>query len=278
MVRQFKLINSKGIEFDLMQRTALLYLPNGMGFRTANQYMKIGSSYQLVSTDMQQKVISGEMVFSGYAKYREFADFINYTPLQLAYKPMNEWAYLDCEVSRLDKGEIDYRDLKLKSAVDFTATSKWYIPRLAVRTGLETPNAKKYIYTYDYEYADAINGIINISNNSSEDSPTILTIMGDITDPTWSLIVNNVVIQSGMVSGNIPSGHKLVINAKDNMLEIGEYIAATNEFVANRYQDSDFSRENFIYAPVGNSTLRVSGNVQQTIDAWIEIEEIHETI
>lgn len=277
MVRQFKLINARGATFDLMQRTALLYLPGGLGFRTASEYMKIGSSYQLISTETEQKVISGEMIFSGYDKYREFVDFVNYTPLKLGYKPQAEWAYLDCEVSRLDKGEIDYRDLKLKCAIDFTATSKWYIPRTAVRTGLETANAKQYTYTYSYQYADAINGIINIINNSSEDSPTILTIMGDITDPTWSLIVNNVVVQSGMVSGNIPSGNKLIINSKDNQLEIGEYTTG-NEFIRNMYQASDFNRENFIYVPPGRSTLRVSGNVAQTIEAWIEIEEIHETI
>ena len=90
--------------------------------------------------------------------------------------------------------------------------------------------------------------------------------------------MNNKTVQSGSVSGNIPNGHKLVINAKDNELEIGEYVVSTNAFVANRYQDSDFTKDNFIYAPVGSSTLRISGSVSQTIDAYVEIEEIHETV
>lgn len=276
-VRKFKLINALGNEWNLMNRDAYFSVPDGLGFSTANEYMKIGSSYQLVSTSTDQKVISGEMVFRTYALYAQFASFISFTPLKLAYKPMSEWAYLDCEVSNLGKSEISHEAHRLLCPIDFTATSKWYIPRLAQRSGIETPNAKKYTYTYNYEYAEAINGIININNTASEECPAIITILGDITNPTWSLIQNGKILQSGQVTANIPSGNKLVICSKDNALEIAEY-TMQNEFVRNQYQNSDFSKENFIYVPVGNSTLLVSGNVQQTIDAYIEVEEIHETI
>lgn len=278
MVRQFKLQNAKGNTFDLMQKDAFFYLPDGLGFRMDSQFMQIGGQYQLIDTESAQKAPSGVMVFSSYPKYQEFAAFISYTPLKLMYKPISEWYYLDCIVSSLTKGEIDYRDNRLKCNIDFKATSKWYVPRVAYRTAVEVLDAKQYTYQYNYTYADAINGIIDITNNSTEDSPLIITILGDITDPSWSLIVNNRTVQSGSVSGNIPSGNKLIINAKDNELEIGEYVVSTNAFVANRYQDSDFTKDNFIYAPVGSSTLRISGSVSQTIDAYVEIEEIHETV
>lgn len=277
-MRQFKLQNALGDTFDLMRKDAFFYTPDGLGFRQDAQFMQIGGSYKLIETESAQKTPAGVMVFKDYTVYQEFAKFISYTPLKLMYKPISEWFYLDCIVSNLGKAEIDHTTHRLQCNIDFTATSKWYIPRIATRSGVETVDAKQYTYSYNYTYADAINGIINIVNNSTEASPLIITIMGDITDPTWSLIVNNSVVQSGMVEGNIPSGHKLVINAKDNELEIREYDAVTNEVVANQYQNSDFNRENFIYAPVGASTLRVAGNVAQTIDAWVEIEEIHETV
>ena len=277
-VRQFKLQNALGNTFDLMRRDAFFYLPDGLGFRMDSQFMQIGGQYQLIETESAQKAPSGVMVFSSYSVYQEFAKFISYTPLRLMYKPINEWYYLDCIVSSLSKGEIDYRDNRLKCGVDFTATSKWYVPRVAYRTAVETVDAKQYTYQYNYTYADAINGIIDIVNNSTEDSPLVITILGDITDPAWALIVNNKTVQSGSITGNIPNGHKLVINAKDNELQIAEFVTSTNAFVANRYQDSDFTKDNFIYAPVGSSTLRIAGNVSQTIDAFVEIEEIHETV
>lgn len=278
MVRQFKLQNANGATFDLMRKDAFFYTPDGLGFRQDAQFMQIGNSYKLIETESAQKTPTGVMVFKNYAIYQEFAKFISYTPLRLMYKPISEWFYLDCIVSSLGKAEIDHTTNRLQCNIDFTATSKWYIPRVARRSGAETANAKQYTYTYNYQYADAINGIINIMNNSTEASPLVISIMGDITDPVWSLIVNNVVVQSGSVTGNIPSGSKLVINSKDNELEIAEYDATTGAFIANWYQASDFNRENFIYAPVGASTLRVAGNVAQTIDAWAEIEEIHETV
>ena len=277
-VRKFKLMNAIGSTFDLMRRDAFFYTPDGLGFSMDSEFMQIGNTYQLIDTESSQKVITGVMVFQNYAVYQEFAKFISYTPLKLCYMPLTEWANLDCIVSNLGKAEIDHTDNRLKCNIDFTGTSKWYIPRTARRSGVEVANSKKYTYTYDYVYADAINGIIDITNNSTEESPTIITIMGDITDPAWALIVNNKVIQSGSVSGNIPEGHKLIISSKDNDLQIAEYVADTNEFVANRYQDSDFTLQNFIYVPVGTSTLRISGNVSQSIDAWVEIEEIHETV
>ena len=277
MVRQFKLQNALGQTFDLMRQDAFFYTPDGLGFIMDSEFMQIGGSYQLIETEAAQKSPAGIMVFKNYAVYQEFVKFITPTPLKLMYKPLNEWAYLDCIVSRLSKAEIDYRDNRLKCNIDFQGTSKWYIPRVAQRSGVETVNAKKYTYSYGYTYADSITGIINITNNSSEASPTIITIMGEITNPTWYLIVNGVTVQSGSVTDTIASGNKLVINSKDNALEIAEY-TASNVFVRNLYQKSNFALDNFIYAPVGQSTLRVTGGVGDTIDAWVEIQEIHETV
>jgi len=277
MVRQFKLQNALGQTFDLMNRDAFLYTPDGLGFRMDSEFFQIGNTYQLIETESAQKTPAGIMVFKDYAMYRQFADFINNTPLKLMYKPQNEWFYLDCIVSRLTKAEIDYRDNRLKCNVDFQGMGKWYIPRQAQRSGTEVANSKKYTYSYDYAYADSITGTINIVNNSSEDSPTIITIHGEITNPSWALIVNNTTIQSGSVAATIASGDKLIVNSKDNELEIGEYTNA-NIFVRNLYQYSDFTKDNFIYVPPGSSTLRVTGSVQDTIDAWIEIEELHETV
>lgn len=276
-VRQFKLINATGAEWDLMNRDAFFYSPDGLGFRMDAQYMQIGNAYTLIDTESAQKAPAGIMVFKTYALYRQFADFINFTPLKLLYKPQSEWVYLDCIVSNLSKAEFDHTDRRLKCNIDFQGTSKWYIPRRAQRTGEESANSKRYSYSYDYAYADSITGIIAIDNNSSEASPTIITIMGEITNPTWYLVVNNQTVQSGSVSATIPDGNKLVINSKDNELEIAEY-TSQNEFVQNHYQNSDFTLDNFIYAPVGKSTLRVTGSVSDSINAWIEIEELHETV
>lgn len=277
-VRQFKLINANGLEWNLMRKDAYFSEPSGLGFSINGEYMVIGSNYQPISMLSTQKVPSGTMVFETYNLYRQFADFINATPLRLAYKPETDWYYLDCEVTSFEKGEIDNSVNRLLCPITFTAEGLWYKPTIARRTSDDVDNPKKYDYEYDYQYADEINGYIRINNQSAKESPCVVSIMGNIENPTWTLSVNNEQVASGSVNITIPSGHKLVVDSRDGKLEVAEYVASTDEYVRNLYQYIDFDRETFIQIPSGNSVMFISGETVGSIEAWVEVEEIHETI
>lgn len=276
-VRKFKLINANGAEWDLMRKDGFLYSPDGLGINQDNQYLRLGSIYKLVQRLAAQKSVNFTMVFSSYAVYNEFARFIVYSPLKLAYMPMNEWAYADGDITALSKSEFNPNTRRLECAATFTATSLWYIPRAARKTSEDVENPKRYDYGYDYTYADAINGYISVVNDSNEDAPATISIMGPITDPSWYVSVNNDVISSGSVTAIIPAGDKLVINSKDGALEVAEYTTG-NIFVRNLYQATDFSRETFCLFPPGNSVLFISGTSEDPIEAWVQIEEVHDTI
>lgn len=283
-VRKFKLINSTGAEWDLMRKDGFLYEPNGLGLERSNEYMRIGSTYELIESISAQKTAQFRMIFKNYAIYRQFIEFIAYKPLKLAYKPMTEWAYIDGEITNIDKSEIDYSSHVLDCQTTFTATSLWYVPRTARKTADEIPNAKKYTYAYAaeydycYKYADELNGYIRVTNNSAEYSPSKITMIGALTNPAWYVSVNNDVISAGQVFADIPEGHKLVINSKDGALEVAEYEVGTDVLVRNMYQFTDFTKETFVTFPPGNSTLFVNGSVGTSIEAWVEVEEVHESI
>lgn len=277
-VRKFKLVNANGAEWDLMRKDGFLYEPEGLGIARDNEYMRIGSTYELVQRLSAQKSVNFTMVFKSYAVYQEFSNFIVYGPLKLAYMPLNEWAYIDGEITSLSKSEIKPSSARLECSAVFTATSLWYIPRAARKTADDVENPKRYTYTYDYQYADEINGYIRVVNNSMESAPATLSIMGPITNPAWYVSVNNDVVASGAVTAEIPNGDKLVVNSKDGYLEVAEYTVSSNEFVRNLYQFTDFERETFVLFPPGNSTLFVSAESETKIEAWVQIEEIHETI
>lgn len=277
MVRKFKLINSEGAEWDLMRKDGFLYAPEGLGINQENEYMRIGSTYELVQRLSAQKTFNFTMVFSGYDVYREFSSFIIYAPLKLAYMPLNEWAYADGEITVLGKSEINHESRRLECDAVFTATSLWYIPRAARRTSADVESPKRYNYTYDYTYADAINGYIAVVNDSNEDAPATISIMGPVVNPSWYVSVNNEVVASGSVTATVPDGDKIVINSKDGYLEIAEY-TLENVLVRNLYQFTDFSRETFVLFPPGNSVLFISGSSEDPIEAWVQIEEVHDTI
>jgi hypothetical protein len=277
MVRKFKLINSDGAEWDLMRKDGFLYAPDGLGINQENEYMRIGSTYELIQRLSAQKAFNFTMVFSGYDVYREFSRFIIYAPLKLAYMPLNEWAYADGDITVLEKSEINHESRRLECDAVFTATSLWYIPRAARRTSPDVESPKRYDYTYDYTYADAINGYIAVVNDSNEDAPATISIMGPVVNPSWYVSVNNEVVASGAITATVPRGNKIVINSKDGYLEVAEY-TAENVFVRNLYQFTDFSRETFVLFPPGNSVLFISGSSDDPIEAWVQIEEVHDTI
>lgn len=276
-MRKFKLINANGEEFNLMRKDAFFHAPDGLGIGKEYEFMRSGTAYEPTELYSAQKTVSGEIVFSSYETYNEFIRFIAYNPLQLAYMPLKEWAFLDGYIVVLDKSEISENTNRLICALEFIGTSLWYIPREAEKAGQSVEIAKLYNYTYDYQYADALNGVLRITNLSSEESPVKISIFGPIENPTWVISINNVTQASGAMTGTIPDGNKLVINSKDGELEVCEY-NAQNNFVANRYQDCDFDRETFLYAPSGTSTVVISGIHEGVITAWVEVEEIHETI
>ena len=82
---------------------------------------------------------------------------------------------------------------------------------------------------------------------------------------------------SGEVEAEIQDGNQLVINSRDDSLEISEY-TNQNVFVENLYQKADVSMENFIYIPTGTSKLTITDDALSDITAYLEILEEYDTI
>lgn len=276
-MRQFKLINSIGAEFDLMRTDAFFNTPDGLGFSMDNSYVNIGNSYKITDEQSSQKAITGEMIFKGYKQYQEFTKFISYKPLKLAYKPLDEWAYIKCTVTRLDKGEISYSTGLLQCPIDLTALSKWYIPRRAISNVDGDIVGKKYTYKYDYTYVETVSGEFRITNNGTETCPTKLTIFGGCVNPSWTLSQSNKILVKNSVDAEIASNHKLIINSNDNEREIREY-TLDDTLYKNLYQKIDFDNKAFILIPTGDSFLRITDDSGTIINAILELDEIYETI
>lgn len=276
-MRQFKLINSTGAEFNLMRLDAFFNSPDGLGFSMDNSYANIGTVYEITEEKSSQKAVTGEMIFKGYRQYKEFIKFISYKPLKLAYKPLDEWAYLKCTVTRLDKSEISSSTNLLTCAIDFTALSKWYIPRRAMTSDGDSTNIKKYTYRYGYTYVETASGEFRIINEGTEECPSILTLFGNCVNPNWVLSQNGKTLIKNGLNVEIPSNHKLIINSNDNEREIAEY-TLDGTLYRNLYQKIDFDNKAFIVIPIGESMLRVTETSGNEVNAILEVEEVYETI
>lgn len=276
-MREFYLLNGNGVKFDLMSSHGFFHAPAGLGLQNTQTFLRTGDFYKRVDSYGAQKSVTGEMVFKNYEDYKAFADFIAIIPLKLVYKPIDTEYILDCTVASMNKSEIDHRNNRLICPITFAGESKWYYPRQSISTHPDGVDAKRYDYKYNYKYYDFLTGILEGTNNSPYESPCILYMKGYMLNPTWVLSVNDIQLASGHVTAEIMDGNQLVVNSRDDSLEIAEY-TEQNEFVRNLYQAADITRESFIYLPPGDFKITITDDSMAYITAFLEIIEEYDTV
>jgi hypothetical protein len=253
-MRRFKLINAAGAEWDLMDTASFFQNPDGLGHSRDIDCVQSGYDFIELQDEPVQKKPGGEIVFGGYAEYRDFVAFCSVSPLILAYKPLTTWNYLKCKIEKLRKKEIDQKTRRLICDVDFIGFCTWYAAKKTYQAAPATGEGKKYPYAYPYGYVDIAAGSVEVNNAGAIASPCILHVFGECVNPSWALIRNGVTVLTGKVNATIPSGHKLVVNASASELEIAEYTTA-GAYVKNLYQNSDFSTARFVTIQPGISTI-----------------------
>ncbi len=276
-MREFYLLNGNGVKFDLMSSHGFFHSPDGLGLKNTMSFLRTGDFFKKIDSYGAQKSVSGEMIFRSYEDYKAFADHIAIEPLKLVYKPINTEYRLDCSIATLGKSEIDHGNNRLICPITFSGESKWYFLRNALSAHPGGADAKKYNYDYNYTYYDALTGVLDGINNSPYKAPCVLYIKGYMLNPTWVLSVNNQQIASGKVTAEILDGNQLVINSRDDGLEIAEY-TEQNVFVRNLYQEADVARENFLYLPTGDFKITITDDSGADVTAYLEILELYDTV
>lgn len=253
-VRQFKLINGNGAEYDMTRPEALLHAPDGLGWGTERTINRLGQTYIAIDEREIHQTPTGEMVFRTYEEYANFLSFCQVGDLVLAYKPRSTWYYVRCLIS-INKSEIKVDTLHLVCPVTFTLTSYWYEKVVAqTSTPGESENEKQYAYTYSYQYG--MGELNSFDINCDLPSYFKLTIFGEATNPIWRVVQNGNIIKSGKLIATIGSSQKAVINTDPKNTEIGLY-TLSNTRISNLYGYSDFATERIFALPQGSCQLQV---------------------
>lgn len=269
MIRQFNMTNANGVVFDLMRKDAFLHEPEGLGWGLEKTVMRAGDGYIVTDTQPLEPAPSGEMVFLGYAQYEEFLKFCKVGGLVLGYKTVGAWRYLDVSIE-IDKTEIDYDSHRLLCPVDFTALSGWY-EKLVAYQAQSSGGGKTYSYTYPYTYSSSAAGTVEIPNGNLASYPKI-TIFGPVDTPTWALYQGGTRLETGRVNLEVPTGHKLIVDANPSTMEIAEY-TKDGVFVANRYADSDFTTARLFMLPAGPCSVVFTQEGVGVVSAFVEVRK-----
>ena len=176
-MREIKLVNNEGEEFDLTRPDACLQDIGGIGMEIEFETVRIGQCDVVVDEQPQYNPVSGMIPFMDMEPYTEFLQFIAKRPITLAYKPKNVWYFTSVRVSVMEKEEITPVDEYAETDVDFYRLGPWYSTLRAEPYGRETQNPKQYNYTYPYCYVDSTAPGILIQNPGRRESPCTIEIL-----------------------------------------------------------------------------------------------------
>lgn len=274
-MRKFKLIDEFNNEFDLMRKDAFLSTPNGLGFSSNIDFFQVDDFFIETEKKINQSTITGEMIFLNYEIYQEFFNFINKKTLKLGYKPLNDWYFADCEISKLEKSEIGYQSKRLICNIEIVKKTPFYLPFLEFFEEETFESTKRYNYTYPYFYQSVTSGKIEI-NSQVDNSPTKIIINAPVLNPSWTLEQNGKVLSRGKINVEVNAG-RIIVDSNPLSLEI--CIADnTNKCVENIYKYSDFNTERFIYVPKGKSYLTFSHDGLSDLYVVVEVREHYDTV
>lgn len=267
-VRQFKLINGYGAEYDMTRPEALLHAPDGLGWGTERTINRLGQTYIRIDEREIHQQPTGEMVFRTYEEYRNFLAFVQVGDLQLAYMPRNTWYYVRCLIS-INKSEIKPEHNHLICPVTFTLTSYWY-ERVVAQTSEpeQSEDSKTYAYTYSYQYGAGTVNAFDI--DLALPSYFKLTIFGERTNPLYRVVQNGDIVKSGKVNATIGSAQKLVINTNPKEMEIRLYTLSGTR-ISNQYGHSDFNTERMFALPSGTIQLQVLTDDETPPKVMVEV-------
>ena len=273
-MRRFVLINSKGMRYDLNAGKAFMTNPTGLGYDVKADYENYNDFFVVKSREMKQPKVKGTINFDSYEEYFNFISFCQFIPLELEYTSYKTF-YMTCNIDKLEKKELEGVG-KLKCPVEIVGVTPFYDKIVKSNTSTGTVG-KTYPYTYPYTYAGADTGTVEFDVNSNMDSGVKMTMMGPLTNPSWSYFVNGIKRLSGKINANIASGNRLVIDTTKSPYTIHE-VDNKNELVEDRYKNSDFTTKRFIQLQAGTSVITCTHEGTNTISMIVEAHVNYESV
>lgn len=270
MLRIFKLRNANGIELDLTNIGELvLYDVEGLGYGTAPVMRRVGNHFSVLSDDLEQAEINGEVKFwqpGAYKSFLDFAQFCQVKPVTLIYHHDAGEFFRDGIIRSITKAESG--GAALKSQIVFMALTPYYKTIYKYNEGSGT-TGKKYTYRYPYRYGMSAAQSIIIDCDTNVESPVKIEIYGPAVNPVWRHYLNNVLQATGGVNATIEAGRKLVIDTTTIPYQIIQ-TDLSNQFVGDLYQQSVFSTERFIMLGEGQNVISVAQSGAEIIKLAVE--------
>lgn len=274
-MRKFILTNSKGETYDLSSGKSFMEEPNGLGYEYKANYENYNDFFVEISREMKQPKVKGKVSFKSYEEYYKFVKFCQFRPLELEYTSYKTF-YMSCNVDKLSKAELGFGK-RLSSDIEIVGITPFYDKIIKKNEGVASSTGKTYSYTYPYTYSGTDTGVVEFEVESNMESGVKMTMLGPLTNPSWSYFVNGNKILSGKINAVIASGNRLVIDTTKSPYIIHE-VNSKNELIVDRYGDSDFTTKRFIQLMAGTNVITCTHEGTNTISMTMEAHVNYESV
>ena len=285
MVRQFRLINEKGQEFNLMDlyNSCFLSEPDGLGYSYNTTYEQVGNSFFETLRNVQQGQITGTANFSCYDNYKSFVDYIeNSENLRFGYKipyknlPVKEY-FKNINIQNIGKGQIDVDGI-LKCPVTFDSLSLWYEENKTIYSTSAQANEIRWDFKWDSKFVDYNNRTLEYINKGHVTAPVLIKIKGPVTNPMLTLKVEGQVYQ------------EVEVNVTLQEYEAFEYCTLTNSFYirkentdgtyTNLFEQEyiDPANNNVIKFPKGKSCELIMSADNEILNAEVSVYAYYKVV
>lgn len=285
MVRQFRLINEKGQEFNLMDlyNSCFLSEPDGLGYSYNTTYEQVGNSFFETLRNVQQAQITGIANFSSYDNFRSLVDYIEGSEsLRFGYKipyknlPVKEY-FKDINIQNIGKGQID-TDGILRCPITFDCLSLWYEENRTIYSTSAQANEIRWDFKWDSKFVDYNNRTLEYINKGHVPAPVLIKIKGPVTNPTLTLKVEGQVYQ------------EVEVNVTLQEYEAFEYCTLTNSFYIRKENTDgtytnlfdqeyiDPANNNVIKFPQGKSCELIMSAENEILNAEVSVYAYYKVV
>lgn len=265
MIREFKLINEKGQEFNLMDKENYCFLntPGGLGYSYATDYLQVGNTFIENIRKIQIGAISGELITEYYDNINNFANFVEQSEaLKIAYKIPFEKKnpttyYKDVNIQMLEKTEKDRTTGLLITPVIFDCKSLWYEENETIYEIKKKDREIRWNFRWNSRFTSYNSRNIVYNNTGHVEASIAVEMEGYLINPAVQVYKDKELIYELKLDMVIEEYEKLLYSSKDNDIFLykqnqdGTYTSLfKNEYI-------DINNTNIFRLPKGMSEVRL---------------------
>ena len=271
MRRKLYLVNEVGstFYFDYKHNTLIEEL-DGLGFEFDIEYSDFDAEFVETKRTIPQRSIDFTLVFlDGYIGFTRWREYLTKSKeIRLFYETVAGKKYCYINIVSSSKAQLESGILRSKVKID--CLSLWLVNKSAHIDVRDVGGGKIYSYEYPYVYAVSFNGKVMVNNDSPRNVPLVIRLIGNCLNPRVIIRQDGVDIQTLRLITDERDNPTIEINSKPTNQYIRKLL---NNEVEDYYNKQDFSFDNFLFLPPGESEIFFDPGVREEAECEIEFKE-----